>query len=49
MERVIIETINPKFVPKNFLKTAPVQPNKAEISSFNNIKVLERFKEHYSI
>ena len=36
------EIINPKLVPKNFLKTAPVYPNKAEMSNFNKIKILDK-------
>src|SRR5699024_7967437 len=32
----------PKFVPKNFLKTAPVYPSKALISNFRRIKILDR-------
>ncbi len=36
------DTINPKLVPKNFLNTAPVYPNRAEISNFNKINILDR-------
>ena len=32
----------PYEVPKNFWKTAPVYPNKAETSSFNRINILDK-------
>ena len=34
--------IIPIFVPENFLKTAPVYPNNAEISNSNNIRILDK-------
>lgn len=34
--------IKPKDDPKNLLKTAPVYPNKAEISSFSIIKIRDK-------
>ena len=41
-DKAPIDINNPKPVPKNFLKTAPVYPNKAEISNFNKIKIRDK-------
>jgi hypothetical protein len=37
-----MDMTSPQLVPKNCLKIAPVYPKRAEISSFSNIKVLDR-------
>ena len=41
-ERLINDTNIPRLVPKNFLKTAPVYPSKAEMSSFSKINILDK-------
>ncbi len=38
----VIEKNSPRLVPKKFWNTAPVYPSKAEISSFNNIRIRDR-------
>ena len=38
----VIEKNIPKLVPKKFWNTAPVYPSRAEISSFNNIRIRDK-------
>ena len=41
-DRAINDTINPKLVPKNCLKIAPVYPSNAEMSNFKRMRVLDK-------